>query len=307
MNRFLKYILVFILPFPIIAAILEYEIRQVPNPYKYKYEWMQKNAADVVTLVFGSSHTFWGIRPEYLEGKAFNLANVSQGWEQDWFLLNYWANNYKQLRTVILPISFFSWFSQGMEYGFESFRCRYYKIYMDCNLYSDFSIYSLELFDWDTARIKLQKLYSNSIELDYDELGCANVNKLTGKNLKMWENGSEADAAIKRHTAKNWDFIAKNQAIMKHIAVFCKNRNIQLILITTPCWSSYTDNLDKKQLAKMYELTHQFQHEYQLPYFDYLKDPRFTADDFIDSNHLSDVGAIKFSQILNADILSLSK
>ncbi len=92
---------------------------------------------------------------------------------------------------------------------------------------------------------------------------------------------------------------------MKHIAEFCKSHNIQLVLITTPCWSSYYDNLDKKQLDRMYELTHKFQQEYQLPYFDYLKDSRFDADDFYDSNHLSDVGAVKFSKILNADISSL--
>ena len=42
---------------------------------------------------------------------------------------------------------------------------------------------------------------------------------------------------------------------MKELANFCKKRNIQLILVTTPCWHSYYDHLDKKQLAKMYELT----------------------------------------------------
>ena len=36
-----------------------------------------------------------------------------------------------------------------------------------------------------------------------------------------------------------------------------------------------------------------------------LKDSRFEADDFFDSNHLSEVGAIKFTKILNHDIESL--
>ena len=305
MKRFFKQLLLFLLPFPIIAAILEYEIRQIPNPYKYKYEWMQNNAADVETLVFGSSHTFFGVKPEYLQGKAFNMANVSQGREQDWFLLNYWADNYKHLQTVILPISFFSWFGQGLEYGSESYRCRYYKIYMDCDLYSDFSIYNLELFNWDTAHIKLKKLFDSEDEQDFDEYGWGNAYKLTSKDLKSWENGTEAEAAVKRHTVKSWDYIDKNIVLMKHIAEFCKSHNIQLVLITTPCWSSYYDNLDKKQLDRMYELTHKFQQEYQLPYFDYLKDSRFDADDFYDSNHLSDLGAVKFSKILNADISSL--
>ncbi len=75
-----------------------------------------------------------------------------------------------------------------------------------------------------------------------------------------------------------------------------------MVLVTTPCWSSYYDNLDSRQLAKMYELTYRFQQEYGIPYYDYMKDPRFEADDFYDSNHLTDKGAIKFTKILNKDI-----
>ena len=52
----------------------------------------------------------------------------------------------------------------------------------------------------------------------------------------------------------------------------------------------------------MYELTYQFQKEFDIPYFDYLRDQRFCANDFYDSNHLSDIGAIKFTKILNDDI-----
>ena len=92
---------------------------------------------------------------------------------------------------------------------------------------------------------------------------------------------------------------------MKEMAEFCKSHNIQLILITTPCWHSYYNNLNKEQLDKMYELTHRFQKQFDVPYLDYLKDTRFEADDFYDSNHLSDVGAIKFTKILDEDIKSL--
>ena len=92
---------------------------------------------------------------------------------------------------------------------------------------------------------------------------------------------------------------------MKELVDFYKSRNIQLVLITTPCWYSYYDNLNKEQLDKMNELTNRFKNEFDVPYFDYLKDPRFEADDFYDSNHLSDVGAIKFTKILDNDINSL--
>lgn len=305
MKKFLKFGIFFVLPLIVAAIPLEYLIRQVPNPYKYKYEWMQKNAEDVEVLVFGSSHTFYGIRPEFFEGKAFSLANVSQGLKQDLFLLEYWADRYKKLETVICPISFSSWFGRGLEYGSESYRCRYYKIYMDCDLYPDLSLYNLELSDFRTAKGKIAKLFSSNEDPGYDEYGWGNTYKLSKKNINKWNDGTEAEAAVKRHTAKSWEYIDMKYAQMKELADFCKSRNIKLVLITTPCWSSYYDNLNKEQLAKMYELTNRFKNEFDVPYFDYLKDSRFEADDFYDSNHLSEIGAEKFTKILDNDIKSL--
>ena len=306
MKKFIKYSLFFVLPILIMAIPLEYILRQVPNPYKYKYEWMQKNAEDVEILAFGSSHTFSAIRPEFLEGKAFSLANVSQGIKVDLFLLKYWADRYKKLKTVICPISSFTWFDHGLENGNESYRCRYYKIYMDCNLYPDI-FNNFELSDIRTTKGKIKKLLFPNIDPGYDEYGWGNTNKLSEKKMGTWNDGTEAEAAAKRHTYKNWDDTDQNYALMKEIADFCKSRKIQLVLITTPCWHLYYEHLNGEQLKKMYELTHKIQQEYNLRYFDYLKDPRFEADDFYDSNHLSDVGAIKFSKILDKDIKSIER
>lgn len=307
MKKFLKYSLFFVLPLLIAAIPVEYMIRQVPNPYKYKYEWMQKNAEDVEILVLGSSHTFYGIRPEFFEGKAFSIANVSQGLKQDLFLLEYWADRYKNLKTIICPISFSSWFGRGLEYGTESYRCRYYKIYMDCDLYPDISLHNLELSDFRTAKGKIAKLISPNTDSGYDKYGWGNTYKLSKKDMVKWNDGTEAEAAVKRHTAKSWKYINQNYLQMKELAEFCRSHHIQLILVTTPCWPSYYDNLKSEQLTKMYELTRKLQQEYDLPYFDYLKDQRFEADDFYDSNHLSDVGAIKFTKILDKDIRSIER
>ena len=223
------------------------------------------------------------------------------------FLLEYWADRYKKLKTVICPISFSSWFGRGLEYGSESYRCRYYKIYMDCDLYPDLSLYNLELSDFRTAKGKVAKLFSSNEAPGYDEYGWGNTYKLSKKNMIKWNDGTEAEAAVKRHIAKSWEYIDMKYAQMKELTDFCKSRNIQLVLITTPCWHTYYGNLNKEQLDKMYELTNQFKSEFDVPYFDYLKDPRFEADDFFDSNHLSEIGAEKFTKILDNDIKSLKQ
>ena len=92
---------------------------------------------------------------------------------------------------------------------------------------------------------------------------------------------------------------------MSEIADFCKQHNIQLVLITTPCWQTYHERLDKAQLSEANKVTRRFVDEYNVPYLDYFNDKRFVADDFFDSNHLSDVGAVKFTKILNYDLKKL--
>lgn len=307
MKHFLRQSLLFLIPICIVAIVAEVMLRQVPNPYRYKYEWMEQHADSVETLVFGSSHTFYGIRPEYLEGRAFSLANVSQPWKLDIWLLKRWAERCKQLKTIIWPISFYSWFGSGrLEDGTESYRCRFYKIYMHCDLYPDFSKYNLELSDYRTAKGKLgtavYNLFHDDADPGYDAYGWGNQYKLSTKYMEKWNDGTEAAAAVKRHTVKSFEHTEKNIGLMTEVAEFCQQRGIRLVIITTPCWHAYTDSLNSTQLNRMYELTRQFQQKYHLTYLDYLKDPRFVPDDFFDSNHLSDVGAEKFSKILKEDI-----
>lgn len=304
MRKFLKTCVLFVLPIIVAAILVEIIVRRVPNPYKYKYEWMMCQSESVETLVLGSSHTFYGVRTGLMGNKAFNLANVSQSINIDLSLLQYWADRYKNLKTVIIPISYSTWFSHGLENGPESYRCRYYKIYMDCDLYSDCCLlkYNLEISDVRTALGKLDKLFKRQTDCGCDEYGWGNTYTLREKNLVKWNDGTEAAAAVKRHTSNCWDYVENNYALMGRIADFCRSREIRLVLITTPCWSSYYENLNPDQVTKMYELTHRLQAEYGLDYFDYLADSRFVDDDFFDSNHLSDIGAEKFTKILCADL-----
>ena len=78
-----------------------------------------------------------------------------------------------------------------------------------------------------------------------------------------------------------------------------------LVLITTPCWHTYYENVNQQQITKMYELIKQIQMDYNVPYLDYLKDNRFVSEDFGDPQHLSDNGAEKFTKILQQTIDSL--
>jgi hypothetical protein len=280
--------------------------RKLPNTYKYKYEWMQKNANEVETLILGNSHTYYGIQPKYLKGNAFNLANPSQLLEQDLFLLKYWSDKYVKLKTVILPISYFTLFAKGLEFGGASYRCRYYRIYMDCDLYPSYSFsYNFEIAESKTALFKLRKfIFGTNEEVDWfcDEYGNEAFNCISNKEVE-WNKNDQRDAA----SAKTWEYTQKNYRILEDMIKFCIDRDINLVLITTPCWHTYCSFLEDSQLKKMHSIIHELQQKYEFPYFDYLQDKRFTADDFFNGSHLSELGELKFTKILDEDIRSIER
>ena len=107
---------------------------------------------------------------------------------------------------------------------------------------------------------------------------------------------------VDRHTAANWDAFDYNAGFFRKIAEFCNERSINLVVVTLPAWHLYYNRLDDAQVEKMYQTVNAMQQEYGFRYLDYLRDGRFVEDDFYDVDHLSDVGALKFSSILKEDL-----
>ena len=76
------------LPIFVFVGGAEYAVRQIPNEYKYKNDWMDQHAEEVETLIMGSSHAMFGINPAFIDGVAFNLGLPSQSLKYDLFLLH---------------------------------------------------------------------------------------------------------------------------------------------------------------------------------------------------------------------------
>jgi hypothetical protein len=60
------------------------------------------------------------------------------------------------------------------------------------------------------------------------------------------------------------------------------------------------DNTDQQK--ENFQLIEDLKSKYGVEYYNYEKDSRFVSDDFYDADHLSDVGATKFTKILNEDL-----
>lgn len=296
MRKFLFNIAIYSTIILIILGIGELIVRNMPSSYRYKSEWMSNNGSKVETLILGSSHTYYGVKSEIMGDSTFNLANVSQTPAIDLMLLEHYADSLINLKRVIIPISYFTFVDPPLEKSSEWFRIIDYKIQMGITDHSNFSKYNFEISDLDRYASKIKSLFAKVRKNDCDSLG-------NGLGFTLATRDSDWRDKVKERIKGTTLTMDKNTAYntekdLRNIIKFCKARNIECILITTPVWQTYYAQMDMLQLNDMYSRVHSITNDLNVKYIDYIHASQFLEEDFHDVDHLSDKGAVKLTQDL---------
>lgn len=306
MARFVKYLIIFALPLVLLAAAGEALVRHYPNSYSYKSQWMDRHADSVQTLLMGASHIYYAVIPDSLAPASFNLSNVSQLYEYDWFLLNRYAARLTSLRNLVLVVDDCAPFDAPMEQLPEDwYRCIYYRLYMDYDKHSRWSKYGFELSSYPTFRRKLvpalRYALAGQATIDCDSLGFGTAFG-TPERFDSLAMQHDSDIAIERHRCKDWALVERNRDYLSKIARWCQQRGVRLVLVTTPMWQGFYRQIGQRQLDVMHSLAQQCVDRYGAIYKDYMRDARFQGTDFHDGDHLSRQGAEKFTRILRDEM-----
>ena len=291
MNTFLRRIVVFsILVFAVIGAA-EIYVEHLPNPSRIKHEWLKQHSAEVRTLVLGNSHTFYGIPPGELGGNAFSLAQVSQTYRYDDYLLRHY--DFPHLEQVILPFSYMSLWEDFESQENKHFNAVRYRLYMDCDIHSRFSQYGFECLHMASFKEKLKSLYRSSL-LSCDSLGWGN--NYNGHRLADWDNGAQR---AKENTYSDTSLVSLNLRFLRNILSYCRKRHVRIILVTMPVSPTYYKNEDKRQRHVNETIIVQILKEYpETIYLNLERDKNFTSADFYDGDHLNARGAHKCAAII---------
>lgn len=296
MKRFLKNILIFSILVLMLLIIGEIIVRHLPSSYSTKDKSLRSRGDQISTLILGSSHTYYGLMPEAMGDSVFNLANISQSPEYDYALVEFYKDSLPNLKQLIIPISYFTYRDPAIENGDEWTLAVKYKIGMHLPLHSDFSIYNLEMTDFagytgQLANLVLRKP-SNISAPDGFGLGYG----LDRKSSDWSEKGLER---VAKHSLKTPGRFNEVLSVQKKLLDLAEKNGWKVTLITTPTYKGYYENLDSVQEKEMREGIEILKRDYDFDYYDFLRDPRFNDDDFYDVDHLSDIGARKFSKLLS--------
>lgn len=295
MDRFLKKTAVFAIITIILLAAGEFAVRHMTSSYSFKDEWLRQNGAKVNTLILGSSHTYYGLKPELLGDSVFNLANISQSPEYDLYLLEHYLPCCPNLKKVILPISYFTYRDAELEESDAWTLCINYKVDMHLPVHSDFSIYNLKLADYNSYFGRLRGLVKKQESNRCDSLGFGLGFELDSR-LPAWKK--QLEQRVSDLTQNNPGRPSEAVAALHGIIDLCKEHDIECIFITTPVYSGFAEAMDTDQYNEMMHLTDSIVMSERIRYYDFFTDSSFTDSDFHDVDHLSDVGAVHLSEKL---------
>ena len=306
-KKFIKKILLVIIPICFILFLIEYQLRKIPNRYKIKRQYFEQQLDSLHVLILGSSQAWYGVNPDYFAEKGFNLAYDGQSLFYDTQITLKYLNKMPKLKCVIISVSYFSLWYQICTQP-ESWRDYCYSnswniIYPDIKWYNPKNYFLFMIYTPSEIMELTNKKKFHTLLYNFKSNGWYHID--TNKNNIIAINEKIGSAKLFKHKKMMFESNFNNNIrILDDFINKCTKKNIKIIFITTPCdytYSKFTDSIinfkNKRNILFLCK-------KYNCQYFDYFTDKRFTINDFSDNDHLNFIGAEKFSKILNNDIIS---
>lgn len=292
---------------PVVTLAIPFELiaRRIPTTYSTKVDYFNKKKNQLEILVLGSSHSNFGINPQYFGREAFNISNTSQGLYQDYKVLLKYLPECKNVRLVIVPISYFSLY-YVMALSPEAWRCTYYSLYMGVqgddllSLFDSRNYSALFLWDGPLGTINgiqhVNKININEFGYQYLEKTESNVNEIINDQA-----GRERVAFHDK--IMHYNALNSNMRMLDKITNELKKRNIKTVFVITPVYKTYYQHISKIKFDVMTNTIDKIAKKYSAKSVNYFYDNRFTLNDFMDNDHLNEKGAEKFSIILKHEVI----
>lgn len=302
MKKFIYRLFFFLFPILILVIIAEIKLQNIANDYSYKSSYLLKNAANIEVLFLGNSHSYYGIDPLLIDKKSFNASHVSQSLAYDYEILRKFNPNWKKLKIIAIPISYFS-LHFNVEGGKEAWREKNYCIYYDIYRSKKWINY----FEISANSVKTNyTILNDNITKNKDLLKCSPLGwKLHDSILYKKDIQKNAIRSAKRHTYNVPKNLKNNLKIIDLFITFARNNNCKLYFYTAPVTQKYFELLSQKQLDQTHFEIGKLVDNKTIFYKDFMAEPNFVDADFYDADHLNPKGAAKFSKIINQEINSL--
>lgn len=300
MKRFFFTILVFLIPVAAFFVALEMLVHTISNSYSYKYDFIKTNGQSLEAISLGHSQLYDGFMPDAYKQPSFNLCNSSQFYKEDYYLLCELLPYMPNLKLVILPIGYVNVKDSDND-GFND-RSTFYYEYMNIDYGNTIPVYNrYECLYPKRAFEKLTSYYLHHIDI----IGCDSTGRRSTHNLKDRHQKHVHPNMLPAYTLdvheKTKMYIWEENYLIK-IGSLLQSKCIKLVLVSPPHYWSCYDNVNTEQKSFLHEKIKGYRLIFPFQYINMEDDKNFVDGDYFDDAHLSEIGAEKFTKILNDSI-----
>ena len=280
-------------------------LRNIPNEYSYKSEYLERNSNKIKVLFLGNSHIFYGINPELINHNYFNASHVAQSLDIDFEILKKHQKNWNNLEFIVVSVDYMSLLS-SLKDGPAEWRLKNYEIYYNINIRNKLTD-NFEIFNGKLAK-NINRIFRYYFK---NERGI-NINKL-GWGTQLNSSNSKdllktGKVAAGRHAAKDSISFNKQISNLEKIIMFAKHKKVKIILVSCPSYKTYVENLDVKELTSTIDVIKALENKYtNMKYYNLLNDKSFIDKDFFDADHLNEIGTEKFTVKMDSIIKTFKK
>ena len=308
----------FILKCILIPAAAVFVIYVLNKPYKkidagkymdvIKFDVLRQSDEIIQIANVGSSHGAYNFLYDDISEKGyscFNFANASQSYDYDLAVLKEFQDHMQEGSVLFIPISYFSFNSEVINSKeAEALSVRYYHCLSPENI-PDYNLY----VDIVTHKLPILSAGEDILEL-LPELNIALTAHAANNGIDEEKIAKQAQERYSRHfDNKEEYFMPERIDELYEIIAFCKERNITPVLITTPFTKYYIDLVPQDFLEEFYATINRIAYDTDVNYYDYSHDSRFydNLEPFSDSDHLTEDGALYFTDILWDEVTELER
>lgn len=313
-HDILRFVLKCIL-IPAAAVLIIYALNK---PYKkidaekymdvIKFDVLRHSDEVIQIANVGSSHGAYNFLYDDISSKGyscFNFANASQSYDYDLAVLKEFQDHMQEGSVLIIPISYFSFNNEVINSKeAEAMSVRYYHFLSPENI-PDYDLY----VDIVTHKLPILSAGEDILEL-LPDLNTVLTAHAANNGIDEGEIARLAQERFSRHFENKEEyFMPERIEELYEIIDFCKERNVTPVLITTPFTKYYIDLVPQDFLEKFYATINQVADDTNVNYYDYSRDARFydNPEPFSDSDHLTEDGALYFTNILWDEVTELER
>lgn len=273
-----------------------------------KFDMLGAQYQEVHIGNLGSSHGAYDFSYDKLTDMGytcFNFANTSQSYDYDYAILKEFGHYMTDDSVLFIPVSYFSFNNEVTNNTeAEAMSIRYYHFLSPENI-PNYDPY----VDIITNKLPILSAGEDILQL-LPDLNIVLTVHAANDGIDVERFIRLSQERYSRHfDNKEEYFMPERIEELYDIIDYCKEHDITPVLITTPFTKYYIDLVSQDFLLEFQKTVNAISTDTGVNYYDYSHDERFyeNLEHFADSDHLSQEGAVYFTDILWDEVEELRR